>query len=166
MFQLKTLSKESIPRSLEKAERYRLLNEPVEAESICLDILNIEPDNQAAMVMLLLALTDQFDRRLSTALNQARELLPRLRNQYQRTYYSGIISERQAKAWLHHGGPGSASAAYECFREAMSWFEQAEALCPVGNNDPALRWNTCARIIMRNPHLQPAWTDKIEQPLE
>ena len=35
-FQLKTLSPEAVPRALAKAERYRLLNEPGEAESICL----------------------------------------------------------------------------------------------------------------------------------
>ena len=57
MSELKKLSKEAIPAALEKAERYRLLNEPGEAESICLDILAIDPENQRAIIMLLLALT-------------------------------------------------------------------------------------------------------------
>ena len=60
-FELKTLHAEALPRALEKAERYRLLNEPSEAESICLDVLAIDRDNQAALVTLLLALTDQFE---------------------------------------------------------------------------------------------------------
>ena len=60
MFDLKPLNPDAIPKALQKAERYRLLNEPEEAESICLDILAIEPDNQQALVMLLLAQTDQF----------------------------------------------------------------------------------------------------------
>jgi hypothetical protein len=34
-FDLKPISIASIPRALEKAERYRLLNEPEQAESIC-----------------------------------------------------------------------------------------------------------------------------------
>ena len=44
----KPLSPEPCPAALAKAERYRLLNEPGEAESICLDVLAVEPDNQEA----------------------------------------------------------------------------------------------------------------------
>jgi len=55
MFQIKPLSKENIPAALEKAERYRLLNEPMPTESICLDILEADPENQKAIVTLLLA---------------------------------------------------------------------------------------------------------------
>jgi len=61
VFTLKLLHKEGIPAALDKAERYRLLNEPAEAESICLDVLAIEPDHQQALITLLLALTDQFE---------------------------------------------------------------------------------------------------------
>ena len=60
MFELKTLSKSAVPAALAQAERYRLLNEPAEAESICLDVLRVEPDNQDALVTLVLSLTDQF----------------------------------------------------------------------------------------------------------
>jgi tetratricopeptide (TPR) repeat protein len=165
MFQLKTLSQEAIPRSLEKAERYRLLNEPAEAESICLDILQIDPDNQQALITLLLALTDQFDK-LNAAVHEAEELLPRLRSDYERAYYAGIICERRGKARLHHAGPGAVSAAYSCFRQAMEWYEKAEGICPPGNDDATLRWNTCARLIMRDPHLRPAVDEWIEHQLE
>ena len=60
MFQLKPISKESIPAAIEKAERYRLLDEPNLAESICLDILEADPQNAKAIIILLLAITDQF----------------------------------------------------------------------------------------------------------
>src|SRR5207248_11695595 len=68
MSELKSLSKEAIPAALEKAERYRLLNEPGEAESICLDILKADPENQQAIITLLLALTED---RKSTRLNSS-----------------------------------------------------------------------------------------------
>ena len=153
MFELKPIVKEAIPRALEKAERYRLLNEPGEAESICRDVLQIDPENQKTIVMLLLALTDQFER--SVTMNQAQELLPRIRDGYERTYYAGIICERWAKAQLNHGVPGSGFIAYDWFLEAMSWYEKAEAVRPPGNDDAVLRWNTCARILMQNPNLKP-----------
>jgi hypothetical protein len=163
-FELKTLSPEAIPRALEKAERYRLLNEPAEAESICLDVLHIDPENQHALVTLLLALTDQFNVR--GAAKEARDLLPRLHGEYERAYYAGIISERRAKAWLHKGGPGCQVAAHDSFREAMSWYERAQHLRPPENDDATLRWNTCARILMRNPRLLPPREERIELPLE
>ena len=86
MFDLKRLSAEALPRALEKAERYRLLNEPGEAESICLDVLSVQPDNQQALVGLILALTEQFDHGLDAS--RPRELLPRLRGEYERAYYA------------------------------------------------------------------------------
>ena len=166
MFQLKTLSRDSIPRSLEKAERYRLLNEPAEAESICLDILQVDPDNQEALISMLLALTDQFERRLGAMLLRARDVIPRLRGEYERDYYTGIIHERAAKARLHQAGPGADAAAYDGLRAAMDWFEKAEAICPPGNDDATLRWNTCARVIMDNPALRPRPDQWVEPPLE
>jgi hypothetical protein len=166
MFDLKPLSEKSIPRALEKAERYRLLNEPVEAESICLDILGSDPSNQQAVVTLLLALTDQFDHVLANAVTRARELLPRLPSEYERAYYAGIICERWAKARLSHGGPGSGHVAYESFREAMAWYEKAEAVRPSGNDDAVLRWNTCARVLSRHPQLTPGPREATEPPLE
>ena len=60
MLEPKPISKDSIPKALERAEHYRLLNEPWQAESICRDILIVEPDNHDAVLNLLLAITDQF----------------------------------------------------------------------------------------------------------
>jgi hypothetical protein len=164
MYELKRLSKEAVPRALEKAQHYRLLNEPTQAESICQDILAVEPDHQQALVVWLLALTDQFERGL--AVKEAREILPRLQGEYERAYYAGIICERQAKARLEHGGPGSGFAAYEWLREAMDWYHKAEAIRPAGNDDAMLRWNTCARALMRNPRLAAAPRETVEPQLE
>ena len=150
MFELKPLSREGIPAALEKAMRYRLLNEPGEAESICHDVLRIDPDNQEALVILLLALTDRFGKGYGMGVTGAQEVLPRLRDAYERTYYAGIIDERRAKALLQQGGPGSGFEAYEFLRAAMTLFEKAEAIRPPRNDDALLRWNACARIIMQN----------------
>src|SRR3990170_6518250 len=123
MFELKVLRREAIPRALEKAERYRLLNEPAQAESICLDVLRIDPDDQQALVMLLLALTDQLDDGAAEYARKAREVLPRLHSEYERAYYAGIICERQARAHLGQGTPGSGAVAYHWLREAMGFYE-------------------------------------------
>jgi len=166
MLELKPLTREAIPKALEKAERYRLLNEPVEAESICLDVLRVEADNQRALVMLLLALTDQFEEDIPDAVLKARELLPRLAGPYERAYYAGLIAERRAKARLKHGGPGAGSVAYELLSEAMACFAQAEPLRPPGNDDALLRWNACVRLFARHPHIVPAPQEVAEQQLE
>jgi len=145
--QLKPLAKDAIPAALEKAGRYRLLNEPGEAESICLDILSADHDNQEALVILLLALTDRFGRGYSVGAIDPRDVLTRLHDPYQRAYYSGIIHERKAKARLHGGFNYDA---YEHLCEAMTSYEQAESLSPPGNPDASLRWNACARMITSN----------------
>ena len=109
---------------LEKAERYRLLNEPEEAESICLDILAIAPDNQQALVTLLLALTDQFPHGAPDAVRQVQEVVARLEGDYERAYYAGIICERRASARLHGRGSGAEAVAYDLYRQAMQWYER------------------------------------------
>ena len=165
MSELKRLSTEAIPAALEKAERYRLLNEPGEAESICLDVLETDPENQTAIITLLLALTDRFGKGYGVSDTQARELLSRVKGDYERAYYTGILAERRAKAKLAQGTPGSLHYAHDGFREAMHWFEKAEEVRPAGNDDALLRWNTCARIISRNK-LVPREEETIEPPLE
>ena len=160
---MKSLSQSAIPFALERAERYRLLNEPSQAESICLDILSIDPDNQTALVTLILALTDQFGGDVSPA--RAREVLPALKGEYERAYYAGIISERSARARLKQRFPEANFVAYREFMDAMRRYEEAETLRPGGNDDAILRWNTCARLIMRH-HLEPRNEEYIEPPLE
>ena len=165
-FELKSLARDSIVKALQKVERYRLLNEPAEAESICLDVLRIDPGNQQALVMLLLALTDQFDRGSASGVNQAREILPTLTSEYERAYYAGIICERRAKALVQQAAPGSASVAYASLREAMDHYERAQALHPPNDDSALLRWNTCARMLMRSPHLAPRQDERMDLPLE
>ena len=98
MFDLKLLSSDAVPTALEKALRYRLLNDPAEAESICHDVLRIDPENQQATVILLLALTDRFGKGYAVGVTQAQEVLSHLHDPYERAYYAGIICERRAKA--------------------------------------------------------------------
>ena len=145
MLKLKPISAETIPSALEKAERYRLLNEPREAESICRDILQADPDNQQALVLLLLSLTDQFGRGCTVPLKSVQALLTRFRGEYERVYYEGVILERWGKAQLETGIPSH--TAYDWLREAMRCYDKAEAIHPHGNAEAILRWNTCARII-------------------
>jgi hypothetical protein len=152
-FELKPISSAGVSVALQRAERYRLLNEPSLAESICLDVLNIEPENQRALVTLLLAITDQFGHGASAA--KARELLPRLKNEYEQRYFAGIIAERFAHAQLRKGAPNSSFSAYDGLIQAMRWYESAIEIRPQGNDDAILRWNTCARILMRNTNLRP-----------
>jgi len=164
MFELKPISRDGIPEALSKAERYRLLNEPWQAESICHDVLAVEPEHQQAVVMLLLSLTDQFGKG-NTAANP-RAVLEKIHCEYERAYYSGIISERWAEALLRQGAPGAGFTAYQSLREAMEHYERAEALRPQGNDDALLRWNTCARILMRNRELRPRGEESFEPAFE
>lgn len=150
MFTLKPLHAETVGRALAKAERYRLLNEPEEAESICLDILEVDPRNQTARVALLLSLSDQFLED-PQAYNRARDVLGSLAGEYDRAYYAGIIAERRAKAQVTRRGAG----AYEWLMDAMKCFERAEALRPAGNDDALVRWNACVRFLERHPELRP-----------
>src|SRR6201985_2138062 len=109
----KQLHRDAMPAALEKAERYRLLNEPGEAESICLDFLHVDPENQQAIIVLLLALTDRFEKSYGVSDSQTKELLARLNSEYDRTYYSGIVAERRAKVKLRQHTPGCRFQAYD-----------------------------------------------------
>ena len=150
MFNLRPLSKEAIPAALEKAMRYRLPNEPGDAESICLDVLQLEPNNQQALATLLLAMTDHVAKGYVIGDTEIKKVLACLLDDYERAYYTGIVSERYAKVQLKLGTPFGKVTAYNLLREAMSWFEKAEAIRPPGNDDAILRWNTCARMIQNN----------------
>lgn len=147
MSDLKKISKEAIPRATQKAERYRLLNQSWATESICLDILEVDPTNQPVLVMLVLALTDQFGRESADLVRRARETLERLTDPYQRAYYAGIIAERLAHAQLTSGALHAEAMATTTLRSAMEAFEKAESLRQPGNDDAILRWNTCHRTL-------------------
>jgi hypothetical protein len=165
-FTPKPITKDGIPAALQKAERYRVINDPSSAESICLDVLAVSPDNQQALTTLLLAITDQFGSAPTEGVRRAREVLPRLHDEYKRAYYAGIICERCAKAQLRSGAPRSGEMAYSWFRDAMSWYEKAEAQRPPGNDEAILRWNTCGRILERYPQLRPGSDEPVVLSLE
>ncbi len=153
MFELKRLSPEAVPAALDRAERYRLLGEPVEAESICEDVLEVDPGNPRALVVRLLALTDQFPDGRSLA--RARSMLAGLPDDYSRAYYTGLVAERAAKGMLRRGGIAVPHAAYGLFRDALDAYDRACQLAPHDNNEAVLRWNTCVRILRAHPELAP-----------
>jgi hypothetical protein len=154
MFAPKPISAASVPGALAKAERYRLLNEPGEAESICLDILQVEPDNQQAVVSLVLALTDQIPGN-SRAFGEAVSWAGRLASPYERAYYEGIAWERRAKARFHNGGQGAREYVHQWITRALDCFTEAERLRPAGNDDALLRWNACVRFLKAHPEFEP-----------
>jgi len=146
---LKSISTASVPRALALAERYRLLNEPDQAESICRDILAVEPNHQDAIRMLLLALTEQFGHKRGDVFEQAEQAATQLTSPYERTYYTGIVFERWGRSKLEEGVP--AYIAGDWLQKAMTQFEEAEKIKPADDDSALLRWNTCARLLTRVP---------------
>jgi len=147
--QLKSISKAGIAEALAKVELYRYLNEPEEAESICRDILAVDPEHQMAKRMLGLAITDQF---LGTSIDRYAEvaaLFESLRDAYERNYYTGLLYERRAKAQLRTGC--AAHILLPLVEDAMHYFAEAEKLRPAGNDDSILRWNRCVRLLESRP---------------
>lgn len=152
MFDLKPLSPAAIPAALQKAERYRLLNEPAQSQSICEDVLRADPGNHQALVTLILALSDDFPHHHGRTAARASELVAQLPTEYERWYYAGLVAERRGRALLDNPGPG-AKAAGEWLREAMHAYERAEPVRPTDNDDARLRWNACARVLNARPDL-------------
>jgi len=143
--QLKPISKDGVPEAINKAELYRNLNEPGEAESICRDILAAEADNQTALRLLGLSITDQFNGSPGDRYSEAEKIFQTLRDEYERRYFAGLLRERLAKAQL--GAGRSPHTVAPLFEEALACFEKAEEIRPHGNDDAILRWNRCVRIL-------------------
>ena len=146
---LKAISNAGIPEAISKAEVYRSLNEPEEAESICRDILAVQPDHQLALRLLGLAITDEFCGDAQDRHREAETLFEKLTEPYERLYYTGLLHERRAKAQMRVGR--SPHTLTPLFEEAMRCFEQAEAIRPSSNDDSILRWNRCARLLQNHP---------------
>lgn len=160
MYELKPLSMEGVDAALSKAERYRFLSEPGEAESICLDVLEIDPANQRARIMLVLALSDQVAEHAGAGA-RAEQAAASLQDEYDRLYYTGLVAERRAKAHLHRGG-AAPHGVYEWLLEALDLFQRAEQRRPPGNDDTILRWNACVRLLRQHPNLGPAGDERKE----
>jgi hypothetical protein len=128
--QLELIHKENISRVLEKAKHYRTLNEPELAASICQDILAVDKNNQAALIVYILTLIDQIDNKTS---------------EYEKFYYQGLFFERKARFLLsNHMG---SSFAYTSFSQALEYYYQAKDLASSDNDDAILRINSCIRTI-------------------
>jgi hypothetical protein len=151
MFTLKPLSTSAVPAALAKAERYRLLSEPEQCQSICEDVLRADPGNHPATVMLILAITDRFPNSTQDA-GRAMELTATLPSEYERLYYGGLVAERRARALFSHGGMGRRGAS-QWLQQAMYEYERADAVRPPDNDDARLRWNACARVFNAHPDL-------------
>ena len=147
-YKLKRISTSGIAEAVTKAELYRSLSEPEEAESICRDILSVEPQHQFALRLLGLALTDQFTSGGSDRFRETEEMFQQLADPYERLYYTGILYERRAKAQLKTGH--SPRAVLTLFELALQSFAEAEKIRPAGNDDAILRWNRCVRLL-KNP---------------
>ena len=142
---LKPISQAGIAEAISKAEIYRYLNEPGEAESICRDILAVEPNNQTALRLLGLAITDQFTGAVSDRYPEAEAVFRGLTSEYERVYHLGILQERKAKSQLRAGRPPH--TVLPIFEEAMRFFEAAEKIRPPNSDDAILRWNRCVRLL-------------------
>ena len=145
VLKLKAISPSSIPEAISKAELYRYLNEPEEAESICHDILAIEPENQLAKRLLGLAITDQFTGDVGDRSTEAEKFFQSLADRYEQLYYCGLLHERWAKAQLRAGRPPHMVRVL--FERALHCFEEAEKIRPQGNDDAILRWHRCVRLL-------------------
>lgn len=148
---LKTISKSGIAEAFAKVTLYRSLNEPEEAESICHDILAVEPDNQLAHRLLGLTITDQFTGHALDRSAEVEQIFSNLTDPYERQYYLGLLHERRAKAQMRIGRPPEVLVAL--FKTAMQHFEEAERIHPPENDDAILRWNRCARLLQKLPEI-------------
>src|SRR5438876_180211 len=142
---VKPIALNSVSEANSKAELYRLLNEPEEAESICQDVLAADPENQTALRLLGLAITDQFTGGPSDRYSEVEGVFQRLTDRYERLYYPGILHERRVKAQLRAGR--SPHTLLVLLEEAMRCYGEAEKIRPPGNDDAILRWNRCVRLI-------------------
>ncbi len=147
------IHKDSIGTVLDKARQYRSLREPDLAISICIDVFAVDPDNQDALVVYILALTDQCSHG-GTKVQHKKiiETIVKLESEFHRHYYTGIFLERKARALLKN--PMSQSFAYEGLMEAIAKYEIAEKMAPKHCADPILRYNSCLRTIEKE-NLQP-----------
>jgi tetratricopeptide (TPR) repeat protein len=155
---LKSISPEGVDAALSKAELYRFLNEPEEAESICQDVLVLHPGHQLALRLLGLAITDQFTGKPTDCYSEAENAFQQLTDRYERLYYLGILYERRAKAQLRIGRPPHTLLVL--LDEAMRSYQEAEKIRPTGNDEAILRWNRCVRLIQE--HAESDWHREVE----
>jgi hypothetical protein len=146
---LKTISKSGIGEAIAKAELYRYLNEPEEAESICRDILTADPNHMLGLRTLGLSITDQFEGKPTDRYAEVEKIFESLKDPYERLYYSGLLCERRVKAQLQAGR--APHTLLPLLEKALQCFGEAERIHPPGNDDAILRWNRCVRLLQGQP---------------
>lgn len=146
---LKTISKSGIAEAIAKAELYRYLNEPEEAESICRDVLAADPNHMLARRLLGLSITDQFTGGVGDRYAEAEKIFVSLADPYERQYYTGLLLERRVKAQLRAGR--APHILLPLLEQALRCFAEAERVRPPGNDDAILRWNRCVRLLQSQP---------------
>jgi hypothetical protein len=166
MFELKPISPDSVEAALQRATHYRLLNQPWLAESICRDVLAAVQDHHEAVVTLLLCLTDQLSSERSGSVSEALDLVQRLPDPYERSYFAGLVCERKAWAHLAGGAMSAGHIAYDWLRRAMEHYDEALPVRPTDNDDAVLRWNTCVRLINSRPDVRPLHDERTVHLLE
>ena len=142
---IKRIHPSGVAAALQKADKYRELNQPAEAESICRDVLDVAPDNQLALRTLGLALTDRFEPAAGARFAEAQEVFSRLGDPYEQAFYGGLVCERQAKVQLAAHFP--VNSVRPLFERALAGYAEAERHQPRGNDAAILRWNSCVRAL-------------------
>jgi tetratricopeptide (TPR) repeat protein len=155
-YELKSISKAGIAEAIAKVELYRYLNQPEEAESICRDILAVDPQHQLALRFLGLTITDQFTGGATDRSQEVEGIFQKLSDRYEQLYYTGILYERRAKAQLHTGQPPH--TLLPLFERALELFGEAEKIRPASNDDAILHWNRCVRLLRTRSY---AWEEEI-----
>jgi len=143
---LHDIQADAIEQALDKARQYRSLLEPEIAESICLDILNVDHEHQGVLVIYILTLLDQIshpDKNIEV--KSIERIIDKLTSEYQRYYYSGLLHERMARYMVTQAM--SHSFAYDYFYQALRCYQRARGISPDGNSEATLRWNSCIRTI-------------------
>jgi tetratricopeptide (TPR) repeat protein len=149
---LKTISKSGIGEAVAKAELYRYLNEPEEAESICRDILTADPQHMLGLRTLGLSITDQFEGKPTDRYAEVEKIFQSLKDPYEKLYYTGLLCERRVKAQL--GAGRSPHTLRPLLEQALQCFAEAEKVHPLGNDDAILRWNRCVRLLQSQPDFE------------
>jgi hypothetical protein len=149
---LKSISKSGIAEAIAKAELYRYLNEPEEAESISRDVLAVAPTHALGLRTLGLSMTDQFAGGSEDRYAEVESIFQSLEDPYERHYYTGLLCERRVKAQLRAGR--APHTLLPLLERALQCFGEAERIHPPGNDDAILRWNRCVRLLQRQPEFE------------
>ena len=163
--ELKTLGADQVSSALAAAEQCRAGGEAETAESICTDILEVDPGNARAIELLLWSRVDLLGEGRYGGVERAQEALALVQSDFERHYLEGVICEQQARFLIGKRGRHSSRVAYDWFRHAMDAFEEAARIAP-DRPEASLRWNACLRSIERDRHCAPDLDDGEDHGIE